>query len=198
MKTCSKCKETKPLESFGKDKHNKDGLRYICKECMSKRAKSKWANLTDEQKKSNYDRVNKWRNSQDEDKKEALRSVFRVKNMTEEQQERRRIQAAESRSRRPEQVLINAARTRAKRNGIDFNITKEDISIPEVCPVLGIPLVKGEKFFTDNSPTIDRIDNSKGYVRGNIEVISYKANSIKGHGSIEDLEMILEYMKRNQ
>jgi hypothetical protein len=197
MKTCSKCKETKPLEAFGKDKHNNDGLRYKCKDCTKLERKQRWANLTAEEKKAGYDRLTKWRNNQNEEKQEKRRASMRVENMTPEQQERRRLQAAESRARRPEKVLFNAAKSRAKRKGIPFAITEEDVIIPDVCPVLGIPLIKGQKIFTDNSPTIDKIDNTKGYIKGNIQVISYRANALKGDGTIQELEMVIEYMRNN-
>jgi hypothetical protein len=39
MKTCSKCKETKSLESFNKDKNKKDGLHIWCRVCGNKDAK---------------------------------------------------------------------------------------------------------------------------------------------------------------
>jgi len=45
------------------------------------------------------------------------------------------------------------------------------------------------------APTVDRIDNRLGYVKGNIEVISYKANRIKGHLTVSEIEMLLKYMK---
>lgn len=38
MKTCRKCKEDKPLDQFGKNMHQADGLNYYCKKCESKRA----------------------------------------------------------------------------------------------------------------------------------------------------------------
>lgn len=39
MKTCSKCKETKPSTSYYTKKDNKDGLNSECKECCLKRCK---------------------------------------------------------------------------------------------------------------------------------------------------------------
>ena len=62
-----------------------------------------------------------------------------------------------------------------------------DISIPNKCPVLGIaidPAVKGKR--TDNSPSIDRLVPELGYVKGNIHIMSWRANRIKNNGSLED------------
>lgn len=96
----------------------------------------------------------------------------------------------------PRKRLVSSAKARAKKKGIDFNITVEDVEIPESCPMLNIPLVKGKGRFSDNSPTLDRIDNNKGYIKGNIQVISYRANSIKRDASIEEFRSILEYWEK--
>jgi hypothetical protein len=89
------------------------------------------------------------------------------------------------------------AKYRAKKQGKDFTIDVSDIFIPTVCPILGIPLVvQAGKGHYDNTPSLDRIDNSKGYVKGNVAVISQKANQLKNWGSLEDFEKIVEYIKR--
>lgn len=101
------------------------------------------------------------------------------------------------RERHPERTMVVNAKIRARENGLEFNLKKEDIVIPEFCPVLGIKLVFGTGKLHDNSPTLDRIDNNKGYTKDNIQVISWRANKIKGYATIDDLEQILFYMKAN-
>ncbi len=64
-----------------------------------------------------------------------------------------------------------------------------DIDIPERCPILGIPLARGTQKQNDRSPSIDRIDNTKGYVPGNVQVISLKANRMKNDAT--DTELLL-------
>ena len=97
--------------------------------------------------------------------------------------------------------MLYAARSRAKKAEIEFNLTIEDIAIPEICPVLGIPLfarVNGGKVpptLLANSPSLDRIDNTKGYIRGNVQVISMRANNLKADGTLEEMEAIVGYMK---
>ena len=95
-------------------------------------------------------------------------------------------QRPENLQRRKEKRLINYASTlytetksRAKLHNIEFNLDKEDIVIPDVCPVLGTPLVVTINGRTDNTPTIDKIIPSKGYVKGNVKVISWLANMLK-------------------
>lgn len=96
--------------------------------------------------------------------------------------------------RNPENRLLSSAKTRAKKRGLEFNLELEDIIIPEHCPVLGLKLEQGG-FNSPNSPSLDRVDNSKGYVKGNVRVISHRANSIKRDATLEELQAICEYMK---
>lgn len=89
-------------------------------------------------------------------------------------------------------ILLEQARQRAKKRGLDFNITQEDIPIPLFCPLLGIPIIVSIANNRQFSPSVDRIDNSKGYVKGNVWVVSYKANSIKRDASYEELRLIAD------
>jgi hypothetical protein len=95
------------------------------------------------------------------------------------------------------QLMILAAARRAKQNNIDFDITEQDLpeSLPEFCPVLGIPMKVSIGMQTDHSFSLDRIDNSKGYIRGNVEVISWKANRLKNNATTDDMRKILAYME---
>lgn len=85
----------------------------------------------------------------------------------------------------------------ARQKNIEFTIEFEDLSIPSVCPIMGIELYRelDGKRLQDNLPSIDRVDNSKGYVPGNVRVISLKANKYKGDMTIEQVERMLKYMK---
>lgn len=91
----------------------------------------------------------------------------------------------------PEERLHAAARQRANRNNIPFDIERSDIVIPACCPLLGLPLQKsGSGKVAYNSPSLDRIRNEHGYVRGNIWVISHRANSLKSNATLEELELL--------
>lgn len=89
----------------------------------------------------------------------------------------------------PEYKMWNRAKQRAKKTGLEFSIAVEDISIPDICPYLDIPLKihKGSAGGRPNSPALDRINNREGYTKNNIQVISHLANQMKASASEEQL-----------
>jgi hypothetical protein len=99
-------------------------------------------------------------------------------------------------AKKQEYAMYNGAKYRAKYRGIEFSIKLQDIKIPEFCPLLGLPLYPAKKGFQPNSPTLDRRDCSKGYVKGNVWVISFRANRIKSDASLKELEMIVKNLKK--
>jgi len=91
---------------------------------------------------------------------------------------------------KPENVikhLVCAAKNRAKKKGLPFDLHYTDLTLPDVCPVLGIPIIPGSKSSKSNSPSIDRFVPEKGYVKGNVQVISMLANELKGDDTLEQL-----------
>ncbi len=100
--------------------------------------------------------------------------------------------------RNPAKRLFQGARTRARDKNLAFELRLEDIIIPEACPVLGIPLIFGlaGRGKSDNSPSLDRLRPELGYVKGNVRVISMRANWVKSNGTIREFERIIEYMRR--
>lgn len=95
--------------------------------------------------------------------------------------------------------MLRNARWRAVRRGLPFTITKEDIVIPVLCPVLGIPLRRrvGKKGPTPNSPSLDCLDPRLGYVPGNVVVISHVANTAKGNLGSYELMRIVRWLRRH-
>ena len=95
---------------------------------------------------------------------------------------------------RPDQSICNRKltnwRNRAKREGKVFEIEYDDVPWVTHCPFLGIELnyeIKGHAAGQDNSPSLDRIDNTKGYVKGNVQVLSRLANTMKSSATPEQL-----------
>jgi hypothetical protein len=96
----------------------------------------------------------------------------------------------------PERKMFYHARAQAKKKGLPFNLELSDISIPTRCPVLGIELRRGQRGRNDNSPSLDRVIPALGYVRGNILVVSWRANRLKNNASLLELEKIADFYRQ--
>ncbi len=94
----------------------------------------------------------------------------------------------------PAKFLYNSARQRSKQIGIPFDLKIEDIIVPEYCPLLNVKLEFGTRY----SPSIDRIDNSKGYVKGNVQVISMQANRMKNDATEQELITFCKNMMKTR
>lgn len=94
-----------------------------------------------------------------------------------------------ARQTRPHQAILERARKRARRQGLPFSLSAQDISLPTRCPVLGIPLRVGQSR-SPGSPSLDRIDPNRGYVTGNVRVISDRANKLKGNRALSDMQSL--------
>lgn len=89
--------------------------------------------------------------------------------------------------------IYNRLKSSAKKRQIEFDLTLTDInqlSFPLTCPILDIPLKYHKGSVQDDSYSIDRIDNTLGYVSGNLQVISYKANRAKNNLTEEELKRL--------
>lgn len=167
MKKCTSCQVLKSFDSFAKNKSHKDGLHTQCKRCnKAYRAERTKLNIEYHRK-------------------------YRLVNQLELSEKRRA-----KRKQIPEKFLWQEAKKRAKQKGLEFSIEIEDIKIPKRCPYLNIPLWVSDETPSDNSPSIDRIDPSKGYVQGNICVCSFRANTIKRDASLHEIEQLYKSLKR--
>jgi hypothetical protein len=179
MKVCSRCKKEKQDNEFSTQRTKKSGyklrLQSYCILCQS------------EYTKENREKINARH-------RERRKTTWYSKE---------RIKAKEYRIKYREKYLWTSARDRCRKSKLEFSIKVEDIVIPEYCPLLGFPLTKGIMVRKDpNAPSLDRVDNSKGYIKGNVKVISYKANAMKNNASIESLKTfcknLFEYLKTSE
>jgi hypothetical protein len=88
--------------------------------------------------------------------------------------------------------LYFLAKQRANQKNINFNLDVDDIIIPEYCPILNLKLRKNHKGWAPDAPTLDRIIPEKGYVKGNVKVISGKANVMKNNATLKELKIFTE------
>ena len=96
--------------------------------------------------------------------------------------------------RQREHMILQSAKTSARKKNHELTITVEDIVIPTHCPILGVEIDRDAKRCY-NSPSIDRIDPSKGYTKDNIHIISWRANLLKSNMTLEECEKLLYYFK---
>lgn len=96
----------------------------------------------------------------------------------------------------PDRFLYWQVKGRANRAGLPFNLELSDIVIPERCPILDIPMKRniGGLSRAQDSPSIDRIVPALGYVKGNIHVISMRANVMKNDATPEQLRKFAEWV----
>lgn len=95
-------------------------------------------------------------------------------------------------------IALNQMRSRAISKGIPFNIEPHELTAPTHCPVLGIKLAYGSRA-TDGvgaCPSFDKLRPELGYVRGNVRVISFRANTIKNDATKAEVAAVLAYMER--
>jgi hypothetical protein len=86
----------------------------------------------------------------------------------------------------------------AKANGVEWTVEFGELDWPTHCPILEIEI----DYFTEggareNSPSFDRIDPTKGYITGNVKIVSWRANRIKNDGTAEEHEKIAQYLRDN-
>lgn len=149
----------------------KKSYNYTCKDCAKKQS-AEWA-LVNKEKVREYDKKAKVKRK--EENRENSRTYYH---------------------RRPDVGMWSRSKKRAIKKGIDFDIEVSDIVIPEKCPILGIVLKVEEGSSGAASPSLDRVDPTKGYVKGNVWVISHKANTVKSDLTLQELHTVLKNIER--
>ncbi len=174
VKYCPVCKTSKSSDEFGKStkKLSLDGLQFLCSDCYNHH------NSINKGLDPNYFR--KLQQEVNPEFKEYLNKEKREN----------------SRKNHVTTMLANAKK-RATKKGLEFTLTKKDIIIPDLCPILGVPFEIGTKENYDYTPTIDRVNNDLGYTLDNIQIISNKANSMKNSASFEMLHKFADYIIQN-
>jgi hypothetical protein len=76
----------------------------------------------------------------------------------------------------------------------EWTLSPTDLDYPIVCPMLGIEIDWFAESTQENSPSIDRIDSTKGYIPGNVQICSWRANRIKNDGTASELRKIADYL----
>ena len=180
VKNCNKCHLDREIGDFYFVNKGRT-RRSTCKYCY-KRHWELWN--------KNHPNANKERYARDKDK-----MLLRTKIWSEKNKEKIKEQRFERYTNNIPKILLRASLHRAKIKGMEHTLKVEDIKIPEICPVLGIPISHQRTGGTPhpNSPSIDRIDNTKGYTKDNIIIVSRRANVLKNDASLEELKKIVTF-----
>ena len=174
-KFCSyKCMNVYNAREFGmKNREEKPNRYKVCDNCEQS------LNL------SKFSLIEKW-NINSDTKNTCKKCSIKIK-QTEKLNRDWKVDAAK--------LLYSNIKSRCKRIGREFSIELEDILIPEKCPVFGFDLKREDRQTWMCAPSVDRIDSSKGYIKGNVTVVSRRANIIKRDATIEELEQLFNYYK---
>lgn len=215
IRWCNKCRQFLPNGKFDRPPHEPSSESEVCKDCIVRIAEFKADKVAAKLARDNEIRIVReekavaklkrrleWsakmlvasRLTPEEFKARKARNSLRRYTENREQvlAEKNAFNAAH-----PEVNMFYGAKRRATMCNVPFDIETSDIVIPKVCPALGIPLIKntGPKAKVKyNSPTLDRAQPKLGYVKGNINVISMRANSMKGQKSLEDLKAFARWI----
>lgn len=95
-----------------------------------------------------------------------------------------------------EYKMLARAKSRAKKNNLPFNLELDDIAIPERCPLLGIKIESNNFRNSPNNPSLDKIIPEKGYIKGNVWVISNRANTLKNDATLKELKTLVENLEK--
>jgi len=170
---CKDCSVAKNITEFVKHKTSRGGHTHRCKVCSRQVGKQYYA-----------------------DNKDDLNAKTREYYKTHpETKQVKRVYREKLKDERPEYVMWMRAKHRSTQRNQEFTIDITDIVIPTICPILGITLVANKRQM-DNSPSLDRIDSTLGYVPGNVIVISWRANRLKNNATIEELEKICDFYRK--
>lgn len=199
-KPCSKCGVSKHLSEFSNQSSMKDGKKHQCKACDALYKQQYYSQKRDHilEYQAEYDKEHP------EVGRRANQKYYEVHGDDIRRKARERDAAAppevKTKARRklkesnPLHSLFVQTRNRAKQSGIPFTIEETDLYVPEICPVLGIPLRWEVGRRSPNTPSIDRRVPELGYIPSNIAIISWQANRLKNDGTAEEFHKIADWM----
>ncbi len=209
MKYCKQCKRN--LDSLDFIVNNKD--HKLCNKCRKyasaynkkdrKENPEKYKKILKKYRENNLNRIRERDNYFHKKYREEYPEKYKEKR---EKYYNDNIEKMKSRDKhrmleRPEYFLFSGARGRAKNRNLEFNITEQNIkkllNETKICPFRKTNFERGSnQKAVDNSMSLDRIDSSKGYIKNNIQIISYRANIIKNDITLELFKKIVSNFKK--
>lgn len=162
-KVCRGCGRTLPHSAFNKDNAKADGRRSRCRECDAAYFQSKYQDPAWKDKHRNRAKV--WRTTLKNESPEELWAIDALAN----------------------------AKQRARRGSLLCDIDLDYVRnlVVDTCPLLGLPILYAQSKLSDSSPTLDRKNPTLGYTKGNVAVISHRANRLKSDSTVEEMQTLL-------
>ena len=153
------------------------------------------ANMTEEEREHKKELQRLYRANLPEENKQLIRDKNRVRmqNLCEEKSEKQYRQST-----------FSALKLRSKKHGVPFDLTFEQLNEiwpdDNKCPVFGVLMVRGrgKNRPLDTSPNVDRIEPAKGYVMGNVKVMSGLANRIKSNATPAQVMIVAQYLIKEE
>lgn len=171
-KTCKECGQTKSVDDFYRRAIRKYGHDTTCKICLAERRKP-------------------YRSSDSYKAMVAENRRKRHANKDGEQLKKSRLQE-----------MLYSSRGRARKAGLDHDLDLQYLEsiLPDACPVFGAAFdFSGNRTSPGPwSPSLDRFVPSKGYTKGNITIISHRANTLKSDGSLQEHWKLLCWMMQTE
>jgi len=175
MKYCNKCDQWKNLSEFHRRKSAEDGLQYMCRTCQ-KQYNKRWHN-------ENREYHNQCRKRWREDNIEhCLQYDKQYWQQNKNYYRKYRKQYRRTLKGRIDEMWRNMKESQYRRD-IPLNITKDEFL--EICDQNRGTLEalmeqwKANNYVRAYTPSVDRIDNTKGYELGNIQFITNGDNAKK-------------------
>lgn len=96
-------------------------------------------------------------------------------------------------------VILSQAKKRSKEKNLEFNLTMGHlISIKNnTCPILGHEILYKSGIDNKRSASLDRIDPNKGYIKGNVKIVSSEGNLLKNRNNYHSAVKMLKYIIQN-
>jgi len=90
--------------------------------------------------------------------------------------------------------IIRSKRGNKRRQRTELSVEYYKTLIVDTCPLLNVKLTYSnfEGRTPDNYATLDKIDPNRGYVEGNVQIVSFRANTLKSNATLEELKMIVK------
>lgn len=170
---CRNCGDLHPSEYF--KRKPKEGIDRRCKRCQALRSARYNARPEIKARQQIYDRVRR------ADPAKRARLIEQS--------------LAFSKTIPVEKRMWRSALERASEKGLPFSIDVSDVVVPDVCPLLDIPISRGKGKLHAGSPSLDRIDPGLGYVPGNVWVISYRANAMKQDATVDEITLLANRLR---